>query len=78
MSYLQTAGNIILGVTYAVILLGWVTGQLMWSAPTHSVMVKMAGKVQMELSAMSMFLVIIAPAIFALLVTIARTIIGGG
>jgi hypothetical protein len=65
---IQTWGGIALALVYAVILLGWVTGILMWSAPTRSVVIKRSGQQQAEISAIALFVVLIGPAIFLVLI----------
>ena len=76
LSILDTLRNIfatIQAAIYIVIFLGWMSGLLMWSAPTRSIMVKRAGQQQSELSGIALFLVLVGPAIMAFITSIASS-----
>jgi len=58
-------------VIWVVIGLAWITGNLMWSAPTKSMIIKKGGQQQMEIAGISLFLTIMGPGIFAFITFIA-------
>ncbi len=58
-------------VIYAVIGLAWITGNLMWSAPTRSMIVKKGGQQQMEIAGIALFLTLLGPGIFAFITFLA-------
>jgi predicted ferric reductase len=67
--------NIFIGiqaVIWIVIGLAWITGNMMWSAPTRSLIIKRAGQQQMELSGIALFLTLMGPGIFAFITFLAQ------
>ncbi len=76
LSILDTLRNIFATIQvaiYVVIMVGWLSGLLMWSAPTRSIMVKRTGQQQAEISGIALFLVLIGPAIISFIIAIASS-----
>ena len=76
LSLLETILATLQVAVYLVIGIGWMAGLLVWSAPTHSVVLKRGGRTQAEISMMAFFLALIGPALFAFLMYIAQQIVG--
>ena len=76
LSLLETILATLQVAVYLVIGIGWMAGLLVWSAPAHSMMLKRGGRMQAEISMMSLFLALIGPALFAFLMYVAQQIVG--
>lgn len=73
-----TVKNVILGlfvgiqaIIWVVIGLAWITGNMMWAAPTKSMIIKKGGQQQMEIAGIALFLTLMGPGIFALITFLA-------
>jgi hypothetical protein len=73
-----TVKNVLLGlfvgiqaIIWVVIGLAWITGNMMWAAPTKSMIIKKGGQQQMEIAGISLFLTLMGPGIFALITFLA-------
>lgn len=59
-------------IIYVVIGLAWITGNMMWAAPTKSMIIKKGGQQQMEIAGISLFLTLMGPGIFAFIIFLAQ------
>ena len=58
-------------VIYIIIMVGWLTGLVMWSAPSKSMIIKKGGQQQTEISGIALFLALMGPAIIGLIIWLA-------
>jgi len=71
----NTMGGIFLAIQasiYIIIMVGWLSGLVMWSAPSKSMIIKKGGQQQTEISGIALFLALIGPAIISFIIFLAQ------